>query len=89
MFTTFIKHDWLSFRRSPTWGQGMAQGFLLGLFGLYFLGGMLGLAFYVPTLIEEYYPGIPVMDVVNRYLIYYLLGDLATRVSLILRLFSF
>lgn len=79
MFFTFLKHDWLSFRRSPTWGQGATQAFLLGFLGLYFLISFLGLAFYAPILIEEYYPDTPIMEVVNRYLIYYLLGDLATR----------
>lgn len=79
MFFTFIKHDWLSFRRSPTWGQGAAQTFLLGLLGLYFLITFLGLALYIPTLIDVYHPDTPTMDVVNQYLIYYLLGDLAFR----------
>ena len=51
----------------------------LVFFGLYFLVSFLSLAFYAPTLIEEYYPDTPIMDVVNKYLIYYLLSDLVTR----------
>lgn len=77
MFKNFIFLEWRSFFRSASFGQNLAfkilMVFLFVYFAVIFVSAGIGLFFILKKL------NLPVLETVNKYLIYYLLFDLFIR----------
>lgn len=79
MNTQLLKHAWLQFRRSPTLTQNVIQTVVLAVFGVYIILVMIGLAFVLPKVSEEYFPGQDLFLVTGGIVGYYFLSDIITR----------
>lgn len=79
MKAQLLKHTWQQFVRSPTLTQNVIQTVVLGIFALYFILTMLGLAFLLRSIIEETWPGQNYLSVTGGLIGYYFLTDLITR----------
>ena len=79
MFIKILKSQWLSFRRSPTFGQSVGVKILLGFFAFYCLFIALGIGFGAHLLISEYFPDRDPVYVFGGYFVFYLIIDLVMR----------
>lgn len=77
MFKHFIKLEWKSFFRSASLGSNIALKIILGLFATILILEFLALGVFSYDIMEEY--NLKPLETVNKYLIYYLLGDLVIR----------
>lgn len=77
MFIHFIKLEWKSFFRSASLGSNIALKIILGLFAAILILEFLALGVFSYDIMEEY--NLKPLETVNKYLIYYLLGDLVIR----------
>jgi len=79
MKTQLLKHAWLQFSRSPTLTRNIIQTIILGIFGLYIILTMLGLAFILREVVEDQLPGQDLLIIVSGGLGYYFIADLLMR----------
>lgn len=79
MIKQLLRHDWLSFRRSPIFGQEILKTIFLGLFGLYMMLSFASLGFFLEDIIDEVLPGADHFKVVGKGILYYFLIDLLLR----------
>jgi hypothetical protein len=77
MFKKFIYLEWKSFLRSASFGTNLAIKIVMGLFALYFIGCFIVMGFAIYPILEDV--GLNPLQTVNKYLIYYLVGDLLIR----------
>jgi len=75
----FLKHAWLSFRRSPALTQNILQTLLLAFFGFYIAVSFLVSGLVAGELIREFFPGRDVLGMAGAFLIYYLPMDILMR----------
>lgn len=77
MFKHFFMLEWKAFKRSSSFGANLAIKIILGFVATVYsvMFCMLGFAMY-PILAEA---GLKPLDIVNQYLIYYLMFDLVVR----------
>jgi len=80
MFTKFIYLEWKSFTRSASFASNLALKILMGLLVLYFT--VLFLALGVGTFYILKKMQLDPLPTVNKFLIYYFLGDLIVRLLL-------
>lgn len=79
MKTQLLKHAWLQFSRSPTLTRNIIQTVILGIFGLYIILSMLGLAFVLREVVEDQLPGQDLLLVTGGLVGYYFVMDLLMR----------
>jgi hypothetical protein len=77
MFKHFINLEWKSFLRSASFGTNLALKIIMGLTALYFIAMFLLLGFGIYPILEE--SGFEPLPTINKFLIYYLFGDLLIR----------
>jgi hypothetical protein len=77
MFKKFIYLEWKSFLRSASFGTNLAIKIVMGLFALYFIGCFIVMGFAIYPILENV--GLNPLQTINKYLIYYLVGDLLIR----------
>lgn len=77
MLKQFIALEWKAFKRSPSFGTGLFLRILLGFAAVYFAVCFLVIGAGLYFILEEM--GLPPMETVNKFLIYYLVGDLVMR----------
>jgi hypothetical protein len=75
----FLKHAWLSFRRSPALTQNILQTLLLAFFGFYIAVSFLVSGLVAGDLIRDFFPGRDVLGMAGAFLIYYLPLDILMR----------
>jgi len=75
----FLKHAWLSFRRSPALTQNILQTLILAFFGFYIAISFLVSGLVAGELIRDFFPGRNVMGMAGAFLIYYFPIDILTR----------
>lgn len=76
---TLVQHRWKAFVRSPALGQRLAGAFLLGLVVLLMGVSLFDLRQNLSEVFGELLPGRDPVEVVHRWLLYYLLFDLIGR----------
>jgi hypothetical protein len=79
MFFTFLRHQWLSVRRSKLWQKTIAVNILIGFFILYMMVNFLALGFLMQPLLEEIFPGEDPIRIFNSGLLFYFGLDLVIR----------
>ncbi len=79
MFSRFLNFEWKQFSRSAHFQKGIAIKILLAFVALYFIVSFLSLGVFSYFIIEEMQPGKDPLVVVNNYLIFWFLADLAIR----------
>lgn len=79
MFKRLISLEWKSFFRSASMGKSIGLKILMGFLGIYFtlIFLLFGIGLY--PLVEEYYPGEVPLQVVNSFVLLWLLAELAYR----------
>lgn len=77
MLKQFIALEWKAFKRSPSFGSGLFMRILMIFGAVYFAVCFLIVGAGMYFLLEE--SGLPPLETVNRFLIYYLIADLAMR----------
>ncbi|MFD1062542.1 DUF5687 family protein [Winogradskyella litorisediminis] len=79
MIKHFLNLEWKQYFRSAYWQKNIALNILLVFFALYFMvifvAGGIGLYFGL----EELYPDQDKLEIVNKYIFYWFLGDLLLR----------
>ncbi|MCZ4407877.1 DUF5687 family protein [Cryomorphaceae bacterium 1068] len=75
----FLKHAWLSFRRSPALTQNLLQTLFLAFFGFYIAVSFLISGLVAGELIRDFFPGRNVLGMAGAFLIYYLPMDILMR----------
>ncbi|HKK39824.1 MAG TPA: DUF5687 family protein [Cryomorphaceae bacterium] len=75
----FLKHAWLSFRRSPALTQNILQTLFLAFFGFYIAVSFLISGLVAGELIRDFFPGRDVLGMAGAFLIYYLPMDILMR----------
>ena len=78
MFKHFISLEWKAFFRSASFATNLALKIVMGFVAIYFMLIFIGAGVGVFFLIKEELHLEP-LAVVNKYLIYYLVGDLVIR----------
>lgn len=80
MYATLLTHQWKKTVRSKYFSQGWGGKILLGFMVLYFGGLFLALGIFLPELLREVYPSAPLITpLFSRFILYYILVDLAIR----------
>ena len=80
MYGTLISQQWKKSLRSRYFSQGWGVKILLGFLILYFGASFLFLGIFMPEILKEAYPEAEkVTPVFSRFIIYYMLVDLAMR----------
>ena len=77
MFKHFITLEWKAFVRSASFGTNLALKIIMGIAALYFIGCFTILGSAIFFILKE--QGFEPLATVNKYLIYYLVGDLVIR----------
>jgi hypothetical protein len=77
MFKHFIQLEWKAFFRSASFKANLVIKILMGLAALYFIGCFTILGSAIFFILKE--AGMEPLATVNKYLIYYLVGDLVIR----------
>lgn len=77
MFKHFISLEWKAFFRSASFGANLVLKILMGLAALYFIACFAILGSAVFFILKE--EGMEPLVTVNKYIIYYLVGDLVIR----------
>lgn len=77
MFKHFIKLEWKAFLRSASFGSNIALKIILGFFAALIILEFLALGVFSYDIMQEY--NLKPLETVNKYLIYYLVGDLVIR----------
>ena len=77
MFKHFIKLEWKSFFRSASLGSNIVLKIILGFFAAIIILEFLALGVFSYDIMEEYH--LNPLDTVNKFIIYYLVGDLVIR----------
>lgn len=82
MFKRFLQLEWKSFFRSASFGQSLGLKIFMGFLAVYFLASflMLGIALY--PLLEEVLPQQKPMQVVNNFVVIWLVTELFIRFML-------
>ena len=75
----FLKHAWLSFRRSPALTQNILQTLILAFFGFYIAVSFLISGLVAGELIRDFFPGRNVLGMAGAFLIYYFPMDILMR----------
>jgi hypothetical protein len=75
----FLKHAWLSFRRSPALTQNLLQTIFLAFFGFYIAVSFLVSGLVAGEVIREFFPERDVLGMAGAFLLYYLPIDILTR----------
>ena len=78
MFKHFIKLEWKSFFRSASFATNLALKIVMGFMAIYFMVIFVAAGVGVFFLLKEEFHLEP-LETVNKYLIYYLFGDLVIR----------
>ncbi len=78
-FKRFLSFEWKQFKRSSSFQKGIAIKILLIFAAIYFGVSFLFLGIGAYFLIEETLPGQDPLEVVNNYLVYWVIADLVTR----------
>ena len=78
MFKHFIKLEWKSFFRSASFATNLALKIVMGFMAIYFMVIFVAAGVAVFFLLKEEFHLEP-LATVNKYLIYYLVGDLVIR----------
>jgi len=79
MVKQFLKHQWLQFRRSPSFEKEMGVNILLGIIALFTLTTLISLAFLLPSLLTDTLKISDPITFINSMLVYYFLGELFMR----------
>ena len=79
MFKQLLKHQWLQFRRSPSFEKEMGVNILLGIIALITLATLISLAFLLPTLLTDTLQISNPITFINYMLVYYFIGELFMR----------
>ncbi|WP_121666146.1 DUF5687 family protein [Mesonia aquimarina] len=79
MFKRFLSLEWKQFSRSSYFQKGLAIKILLIFAALYFGGSFLVLGTTAFFILEDVFPGQDPLNVVNNYLIFWFLIDMAYR----------
>ena len=77
MFKLLIKLEWKSFFRSASFGNNVVLKIFLGFFAAIIILEFLALGVFSYDIMEEY--NLKPLETVNKFLIYYLVGDLVIR----------
>jgi hypothetical protein len=77
MFKLLIKLEWKSFFRSASFGNNVVLKIFLGFFAALIILEFLALGVFSYDIMEEY--NLKPLETVNKFLIYYLIGDLVIR----------
>ena len=77
MFKHFIKLEWKSFFRSASFATNLALKIIMGLGALYFIVCFAILGSAVFFILKD--DGLEPLSTINKYIIYYLVGDLTVR----------
>lgn len=77
MFKHFITLEWKAFLRSASFGSNLVFKIIMGFFALIITLEFALLGFFGYTILDEYH--LEPLSTVNKYLIYYLVGDLVIR----------
>ncbi|MCF6131490.1 DUF5687 family protein [Flavobacterium wongokense] len=77
MFKHFITLEWKAFFRSASFASNLVLKIIMALAALYFIAIFSALGFFGFKILEE--QGLEPLATVNKYLIYYLVGDLVIR----------
>ncbi len=77
MFKHFISLEWKAFTRSASFGANLAFKIIMGIFAFIILLEFAALGFFGYTILESYH--FKPLVTVNKFLIYYLVGDLVLR----------
>ena len=77
MFKHFIKLEWKAFSRSASFGANVAFKIIMGFVAFIIILEFSLLGFFGYTILEEFH--LEPLTTVNRFLIYYLVGDLVIR----------
>ncbi len=79
MIRKLLRAQWLEFRRSPTFKQGLGINILLGFLGVYMLINALVVGFAASFIIAEYYPEQDIIHKFGGLFASYLAIDLVVR----------
>ena len=75
----FITLEWKKHFRSSHWQKGIALKIIMGFLGLYFLATFLFIGTGAYFILKKLYPEQDPFEIVNSFLLYAILGDLAIR----------
>lgn len=75
----FLRHAWLSFRRSPALTQNVLQTIMLAFFGLYLVISFLVLGLVAGEIIKEFFPEREVIGIGGAFLLFYFPLDVISR----------
>ncbi len=79
MFKRLFSLEWKSFFRSASLGKSIGLKILMGFLGLYFTAAFLMFGIGLYPLITEYFPGEEPLYLVNRFVLVWLILELAYR----------
>ncbi|MDT0689635.1 DUF5687 family protein [Salegentibacter sp. F188] len=79
MFKLFFSLEWKAFFRSASFGKSIGLKIFLLFMALYFAGSFLVLGIGLYPMLKEFYPDQDPLEVVNRYVLLWLLGELIFR----------
>jgi len=79
MIKHFLKHQWLHFRRAPSFEKELGVNIFLGILALFTLATLMSLAFLLPKLLTESLEISNPIVFINSILVYYFLGELFMR----------
>lgn len=75
----FLKHAWLSFRRSPALTQNVLQTIVMAFFGFYIAVSFLVVGVVSGELIRDFFPERDAIGMMGAFLMFYLLIDILIR----------
>jgi hypothetical protein len=80
MFGTLLVHQWKHMVRAKAFSQGWGVKIFVGFLALYFGGAFLFLGFAMPEILGDVYPEVTALTpVFARFILFYMLADLAIR----------
>ncbi|WP_298755365.1 DUF5687 family protein [uncultured Psychroserpens sp.] len=75
----FLNLEWKQFFRSASFGKSIAINILMAFLALYFIVMFLGMGIGIYFLLEKAFPDQDPFIIVNTYLFYYIIADIAIR----------
>ena len=74
-----LKHQWLSFRRSPSFEKDLGVKIFLAVMGIFFLFYIVLAALSLDTVIQDFKGEMNSVNFINQFLLYYFLTELVIR----------
>ncbi len=79
MIKHFLNLEWKAFFRSASFGKSLGIKIFMGFMALYFMASFLILGIALYPMLKDFYPEQDPLKIVNRFLFFWILGDLIFR----------